>query len=46
MVGFSGSGKFLVWRILLKVLENLEGVEGVVYVVDFKVLKVVLFNRL
>lgn len=47
MVGLSGSGKLLVWWILLKVLENVEGVEGVVYVVDFKVIfKEVLYGIL
>ena len=46
MVGPSGSGKSSAWRTLLKALENLEGVEGVAHVVDPKVLKVALPNRL
>ena len=37
MVGPSGSGKSSAWRILLKALENVEGVEGVAHVVDPKV---------
>lgn len=38
MVGFLGSGKSMVWCVLLKVLERFEGVEGVVYIIDFKVI--------
>ena len=37
MVGPSGSGKSTAWRVLLKALENLEGVEGVAHVIDPKV---------
>lgn len=38
MVGPSGSGKSAAWRVLLKALERLEGVEGVAHVIDPKVL--------
>lgn len=37
MVGPSGSGKSMAWRVLLKALERLEGVEGVSHVIDPKV---------
>lgn len=37
MVGPSGAGKSTAWRVLLKALERLEGVEGVSYVIDPKV---------
>jgi len=37
MVGPSGSGKSSAWRVLLKALERLEGVEGVSHVIDPKV---------
>jgi dynein heavy chain 1 len=37
MVGPSGSGKSTAWKVLLKALENLEGVEGVAHVIDPKV---------
>ncbi|XP_066464042.1 cytoplasmic dynein 1 heavy chain 1 isoform X2 [Eleutherodactylus coqui] len=36
MVGPSGSGKSLAWRVLLKALERLEGVEGVAHIIDPK----------
>ncbi|KAI4519311.1 dynein heavy chain [Schizophyllum commune Loenen D] len=36
MVGPSGSGKTNAWRVLLKALERLDGVEGVSYVIDPK----------
>lgn len=36
MVGPSGSGKSTAWRVLLKALERLEGVEGVAHVIDPK----------
>ena len=36
MVGPSGSGKSTAWKVLLKALERLEGVEGVSYVIDPK----------
>ena len=36
MVGPSGSGKSAAWRVLLKALELLEGVEGVAHVIDPK----------
>ncbi|KAK7504322.1 hypothetical protein BaRGS_00004626, partial [Batillaria attramentaria] len=36
MVGPSGSGKSTAWRVLLKALERLEGVEGVYHVIDPK----------
>jgi len=37
MVGPSGSGKSSAWRVLLKALEHLEGIEGVCHVIDPKV---------
>lgn len=37
MVGPSGSGKSTAWRVLLKALERLEGIEGVAHVIDPKV---------
>ena len=37
MVGPSGSGKSMAWRVLLKALEKLEGVEGVSHIIDPKV---------
>ena len=37
MVGPSGSGKSSAWRVLLKALEQFEGVEGVAHVIDPKV---------
>ena len=37
MVGPSGSGKSSAWRVLLKALERLEGIEGVSHVIDPKV---------
>ena len=36
MVGPSGSGKTTAWKVLLKALERLEGVEGVAHVIDPK----------
>jgi dynein heavy chain 1 len=41
MVGPSGSGKSSAWRVLLKALENIEGVEGVSHVIDPKVTKII-----
>ena len=38
MVGPSGSGKSTAWKVLLKALERLEGVEGVAHVIDPKAL--------
>lgn len=38
MVGPSGSGKSAAWRVLLKALERIEGVEGVSHVIDPKVI--------
>ena len=38
MVGSSGSGKSTIWKILLKALQQLEGVEGVCHVIDSKVM--------
>ena len=38
MVGPSGSGKSTAWKVLLKALERLEGVEGVSHVIDPKAL--------
>lgn len=37
MVGPSGSGKSKAWRVLLKALERLEGIDGVAHVIDPKV---------
>lgn len=37
MVGPSGSGKTTAWSVLLKALEELEGMEGVAHVIDPKV---------
>lgn len=37
LVGASGSGKTIAWKVLLKALERLEGVEGVAHVIDAKV---------
>ena len=37
MVGPSGSGKSTAWRVLLKALEKVEGVEGVAHIIDPKV---------
>uniref|UniRef100_A0AAQ4PH56 Cytoplasmic dynein 1 heavy chain 1 n=1 Tax=Gasterosteus aculeatus aculeatus TaxID=481459 RepID=A0AAQ4PH56_GASAC len=36
MVGPSGSGKSMAWRVLLKALERLEGVEGIAHIIDPK----------
>ncbi|VDN41280.1 unnamed protein product, partial [Gongylonema pulchrum] len=36
LVGASGSGKTTAWKVLLKALERLEGVEGVAHVIDAK----------
>jgi dynein heavy chain 1 len=36
MVGPSGSGKTNTWRVLLTALGRLDGIEGVVYVIDSK----------
>ena len=44
MVGPSGSGKSSAWRVLLKSLERLEGVEGVAHVIDPKVSTEKLFS--
>lgn len=44
MVGPSGSGKSLAWRVLLKALERLEGVEGIAHVIDPKV-RVLFYNE-
>lgn len=40
MVGPSGSGKSTAWRVLLKALERLEGVEGVAHVIGTSLLSV------
>ena len=37
MVGPSGSGKSSAWKVLLKALERIEGVEGVSHIIDPKV---------
>ena len=36
MVGPSGAGKSCAWRVLLKSLERIEGIEGVAHVIDPK----------
>jgi dynein heavy chain 1 len=47
MVGPSGSGKSTAWRVLLKALERMEGVEGVAHVIDPKsISKEVLYGHL
>ncbi|KAL8700215.1 MAG: hypothetical protein Q9224_001067, partial [Gallowayella concinna] len=38
MVGPSGSGKSAVWKVLLRALQRLEGVEGVYHLIDPKVM--------
>lgn len=38
MVGKSGSGKSLIWKILLQSLQRLDGVEGVSHIIDPKVM--------
>jgi dynein heavy chain 1 len=38
LVGNSGSGKSSAWRVLLKALERLEGIEGVCHVINPKAL--------
>ena len=37
MVGPSGSGKSTAWRVLMRALERMEGMEGVVHVIEPKV---------
>lgn len=37
MVGPSGSGKSTAWKVLMKALARIEGVEGVAHVIDPKV---------
>ena len=44
MVGPSGSGKSMAWRVLLKALERWEGVEGVAHVIDPKV-SIIIFSE-
>ena len=38
MVGGSGSGKSAIWKVLLRALQQVEGVEGVCHVIDSKVM--------
>ena len=38
MVGNSGSGKSAIWKVLLRALQQVEGVEGVCHVIDSKVM--------
>lgn len=46
MVGSVGLGKFFVWRLFLDVLQQVENVEGVFYVIDSKVMfKEVLYGN-
>lgn len=47
MVGDSGSGKSAIWKVLLRALQRLEGVEGVFHIIDSKVMsKEALFGNL
>jgi len=46
MVGPSGSGKSTAWKVLLKALERLEGVEGVAHVIDPKVIKAIHYHAI
>lgn len=36
LVGASGSGKSMAWKVLLKALHQLEDIEGVAHVIDAK----------
>lgn len=36
LVGSSGAGKTMAWKVLLKALERLEKIEGVAHVIDAK----------
>ena len=38
MVGDSGSGKSVIWKVLLHALQRIEGVEGVYHIIDSKVM--------
>ncbi|KAF5872560.1 putative dynein heavy chain protein [Botrytis fragariae] len=38
MVGNSGSGKSVAWKVLLQALQQVEGVEGVCHIIDSKVM--------
>ena len=38
MVGDSGSGKSIIWKVLLRALQRVEGVEGVFHIIDSKVM--------
>lgn len=38
MVGDSGSGKSTIWKVLLRALQRIEGVEGVCHIIDSKVM--------
>ena len=38
MVGDSGSGKSLIWKVLLRALQRIEKVEGVFHIIDSKVM--------
>ncbi|MCJ1268673.1 hypothetical protein MMC22_008561 [Lobaria immixta] len=38
MVGDSGSGKSAIWKVLLRSLQRIEGVEGVFHIIDSKVM--------
>ena len=38
MVGDSGSGKSAIWKVLLKALQQVEGIEGVSHIIDPKVM--------
>lgn len=38
MVGNSGSGKSAIWKVLLRALQRIEGVEGIYHIIDSKVM--------
>ena len=38
MVGDSGSGKSMIWKVLLQALQRVEGIEGVYHIIDSKVM--------
>ena len=38
MVGDSGSGKSAIWKVLLRALEKVDGVEGIYHIIDSKVM--------
>lgn len=38
MVGNSGSGKSAIWKVLLRALQRIEGIEGIFHIIDSKVM--------